>query len=447
MDPPQEFRWQALFQRSREPLFVLDRHRRLLFANGAWVTLTGVALAEVRGRACTRRRLPAAPTRWDEVARALAPPAPLLHGPPVRLRRLVGATTWDVDFFPLQQDDGPLCVLGKITVVAPPTPPAALLPEKLAALRETVAQRYGLDALQSTLPAGRRIVEQVRLAAQTRTAVLIVGEAGTGKHWTARIIHYQGADRERPFAALDCTRLSPATLAEVLFGEQGLITRRRAGTVYLKEPASLPRDLQAQLVEALDEKAEGTPRLIAGSRSDLTQEVRSLRFLDELRCSLATVVLELPALRQRHADLEALVEKVLQRCQVADGRARAELTPEAWDLVRAYPWPGNLRELYLVLSAARTHAAEASIDAADLPALVRLAVNLGKTPEDPAERSWPLKQLLEQVERRLIQQALRATRGHKTKAAELLSIWRQLLVRRMEALGIADTETGRKEVP
>jgi PAS domain S-box-containing protein len=447
MEPPQEFRWQALFQRSREPLFLLDRHRRLLFANGAWVTLTGLALAEVRGRACTRRRLPATPTRWDDVARALAPPMPVLQGQSARLRRRVGSIAWDVDFFPLQQDEGPLCVLGKVAVVDTPGSPDAVLPEKLATLRENVAQRYRLDTLDSTIPACRRIVEQVRLAARTRTAVLIVGEAGIGKQWTARTIHYQSADRERPIAALDCARLSPATLAEILFGDHGLITRSRAGTVYLKEPASLPRDLQARLVEALEEQVEGTPRIIAGSRSDLTQEVRSLRFLDELCCSLATLVLELPALRQRHADLPGLVEKVLQRCQVADGRPRAELTPEAWELVRAYPWPGNLRELYAVLSGARAHAAEARIDTADLPAFVRLAVNLGKTPEAPAERTLPLKQILEQVERRLIQQALRTTRGHKTKAAELLSIWRQLLVRRMEALGIADTETGRKEQP
>src|SRR5262249_28727812 len=125
MEPSQEFRWQALFQRSREPLFVLDRHRRLLFANAAWATLTGLPLAELRGRPCTRRRRPPAPTRWDEVARALAPPAPVLHGQPVRLRRLICGITWDVDFFPLQQDDGPLCALGKVTVVASPTSPAA----------------------------------------------------------------------------------------------------------------------------------------------------------------------------------------------------------------------------------------------------------------------------------------------------------------------------------
>src|SRR5262249_13911358 len=108
MEPPQEFRWQALFQRSRQPLFLLDHHRRLLLANGAWMTLTGLTLAEVRGRACTRRRLPATPTRWDEVARALAPPVTILHGPPARLRRLVAGIPWDIDFFPLQQDDSPL---------------------------------------------------------------------------------------------------------------------------------------------------------------------------------------------------------------------------------------------------------------------------------------------------------------------------------------------------
>jgi DNA-binding NtrC family response regulator len=446
MDPSQEFRWQALFQRSGEPLFVLDRHRRLLFANRAWVALTGLLLAEVRGRVCTRRRVPAAPTHWDEVARALAPPVPVWHGPPARLRRRVADSTWDVDFFPLRLDDNPLCVLGKITVVAgAPSGPAAL-PEKLAALRESAAQRYRLNALESTLPACRCIAEQVSLAAGTRAAVLIVGEAGSGKQWLARTIHYQSADREQPFAALDCSRLSAASLAEVLFGDHGLIIHRRAGTVYLKEPAGLPRDLQARLVEAIEEQAERTPRIVAGSRSDLTQEVSSLRFLDELRSRLATLVIELPSLRQRQADLPRLAEKMLERCQAAGG-PRGELTPEAWNLVRAYPWPGNLRELYAVLSGARTHSAEGRIDAADLPAFMRLAIDLSKPPETAAERSLPLKQLLEQVERRLIQQALRTTRGHKTRAAERLSIWRQLLVRRMEALGIAEPETGRKEQP
>jgi DNA-binding NtrC family response regulator len=445
MEPLQEFRWQALFQRSHDPLFLLNRQRRLLFANGAWETLTTLRRAEVRGRACTRRRLPATPSHWDEVARALAPPVQVLQGQPARLRRQVAGIPWDVDFFPLQQDDGSFCILGKITVAAAPSPPAAALPEKLAALRETVAQRCRLDTLDSSIPACRRVAEQVRIAAQTKAPLLIVGEPGTGKQATARTIHYQSADHERPFATLDCTRLSPGTLAEVLFGEDGLIVRGRAGTVYLQEPARLPRDLQARLVEVLEEPATETPRLIAGSSSDLTPEVRSLRFLDELRCRLATLVLELPPLRQRHADLPALVEKMLQRCQAADGRPCAELTSEAWDLVRAYPWPGNLRELYAVLRSARAHAGESRIDAADLPAFVRLAVNLGKAPEAPAERTLPLKQILEQVERRLIQQALRTTRGHKTRAAELLSIWRQLLVRRMEALGIADTEPGRKE--
>jgi DNA-binding NtrC family response regulator len=447
MDPLREFRWQSLFQRSREPFFLLNRQRRLLFANAAWETLTTLSAASVRGRACTRRRLPATPSRWDEVARALAPPVPVLQGQPAGLRRRVAGVTWDVDFFPLQQDEGPLCVLGKITVVTAPSPAAAALPEKLTALRESVTQRYRLDALDSSIPACRRVAEQVRLAAQTRTAVLIVGEAGTGKQSTARTIHYESPERERPFAALDCTRLSPPTLAEVLFGDEGLITRGRAGTVYLKEPSRLPRDLQARLVEALEERAEGTPRLLVGSRSDLTAEVQSLRFLDELRCRLATLVVELPPLRQRHADLAALVEKVLQRCQAADGQPTAELTPQAWELVRAYSWPSNLRELYAVLKGARTHAGEARIDTADLPAFVRLAVNLGQTPEPPTESTLPLKQILEEVERRLIRQALRTTRGHKTRAAELLSIWRQLLVRRMEALGIADTETGRKESP
>src|SRR5262249_20283121 len=141
--------------------------------------------------------------------------------------------------------------------------------------------------------------------------ILIVGEEGTGKEWLARTIHHLGPTRARPFAALDCGRLPPDPLARVLFGDAGLVSTRRAGTVYLRDPAFLARDVQARLCEALD--AAAPPRLIAGSRTDLTAEARSLRFLEEFRCRLSTLVLELPPLRQRLAELPALVERLLER--------------------------------------------------------------------------------------------------------------------------------------
>ncbi len=443
---PDDFRWQAFFQDSREPLFVLNRQRRILFVNRAWEELTGLTATEARVLVCTRRA-PASPGPGDDVARALSPPAHVRQGKPGRVRRLVpgptgGTRTWDVDFFPLRDDKGVRGILGKVTAAADAGGSSAPLPERLVALREAVAQRYSLDALASTLPAVRRAAEQVRLAAVTRAPVLIVGEPGSGRQWLARTIHFQGPARELPFAALDCRRLPPEVLEATLFGEAGLVTRGRVGTLYLQEPAALPRDLQARLLEVLEDPGPAAPRFLAGSVTDLAPEAATGRFLEGLRCALAPLVVALPPLRQRHADLATLAERLLERVHAADGRPPAQLTPEAWELVRGYSWPGNLQELYTVLTAARARASAEGIEAAHLPAYLRLAVQMGQPTAAPAERPLPLVPLLEQVERRLIRVALGMARGNKTRAAELLAVWRPRLLRRMEALGIDEDDKG-----
>src|SRR5581483_2174370 len=113
-------------------------------------------------------------------------------------RRLIpgmrtGGRWWDFDFFPLHDDQGLLCILGKITVIAASEPSEGPpLPERLVALREGVKERHSLDRLASNLPALHRVVQQVLLASQNRLPVLIQGEPGTGKRWVARCIHTQG---------------------------------------------------------------------------------------------------------------------------------------------------------------------------------------------------------------------------------------------------------------
>src|SRR5262249_29383766 len=156
-----------------------------------------------------------------------------------------------------------------------------------------------------------------------------------------------------------------------LFGTGGLLSTGLAGSVYLHEPERLSRDLQAKLVEVLTEPAETMPRIISGALSDLTAATASLRMLDELRCLLATLVIELPPLRRRVADLPPLVDTMLRRAGVAE--EPPTLTTEAWDLLRSHGWPGNLRELDALLSRARQKAVAGRIGAAELPAHLRLA--------------------------------------------------------------------------
>jgi DNA-binding NtrC family response regulator len=436
------FRWQALFQRVGEPFFLLDRQRRILFVNQEWEKLTGLKRAEVRGRRCRRRRQPEA--GWQTVAHSLAPPGDVLDGNPARVRRAAGAGRgwWDVEFFPLMGDATVLTILGKVRALSTETQTdTAPVPEKLLTLRERLADRYCVDAPFGELPALQRVADQVRLARQTRSAVLLVGAAGTGKHWTARAIHHRSVARERGFAAVDGARLPVPVLAALLFGPGGLTRPGGIGTLYLREPAALPREVQEQLVSLLADPAPDRPRVIAGTSTDPEADIRAGRLLEELHARLATLVIALPTLRERLTDLPVLVARMLERTAARADKphAVAGLTPEAWDAFRAYRWPGNLRELYSVLSTASARAGAERIDAAHLPAHLRQAVQLGQVADRPSERVLPLDTLLEQVERRLIQWALRAAGGNKSRAAELLSVWRPRLLRRMEALGIKES--------
>src|SRR5262249_55836092 len=155
-------------------------------------------------------------------------------------------------------------ILGKITPLPAMLAAAAPLPERLVALRDRQADMYRLDAMARDVPAMRRVLEQARLASQTRMPVTLVGEAGTGKPWLARAIHQAGPGRERCFARLDSSGVPPALLAELLLEPRN--RRLALGTIYLRVPAELPRELQdrlAQLLGTADETGE-LPRFIVG---------------------------------------------------------------------------------------------------------------------------------------------------------------------------------------
>jgi transcriptional regulator with PAS, ATPase and Fis domain len=463
-----DFRWQAFFQHCAEPVFVLDRRGRLLFVNHAWEALTGMAKEQAGVLVCRRPRPVTASASAEEIlAHALTPPPEVRRGAGGRVRRLLpvnpqvlsrdrkgaearplpygrgseAAGWWEVEFLPLLQqgEQGGYLIVGRIRPVqSAERVRDNPLSEKLVNLRQSRVERFGLDAWTSSLPVMRRLVEQVRLASQVTTPVLLVGEPGTGKQTLARTIHYLSGRREGACAVVDCRYLPPAALSDLLFGQEGL------AAVYLREPAYLPRDVQLLLCERIAQSSgsEGTavPRIYAGCTTPPALAAGSERMLDELACALGILVLEVPPLRERLADLPALVERMLPRaCDGRDVHVTC-LNADAWSLLRGYSWPGNLRELYNVLRAACAHARSEQVRAADLPAELRRAVGREQTPPRPADKSLPLESLLEEAERRLIQLALKRAGGRKARAARLLGIPRPRLWRRMVKLGIADTE-------
>ena len=441
---PADLRWQAFFRRSADPIFVLDRRRRVLFVNPAWESLAATPAAAARALVCRRPR----PTERDDspealLEHALTPPPEVLEGHTARVRRLLwgreSRRCWDVEFFPLRLEGARpgVLILGRITPVAvADLVAAAPLSENLVALREATTRRYSLELLTGAGPASRRLAEQVRLASATTAPVLLVGEPGAGKRTLARCIHYQGPARERPFAGLDCARLPAAAIAGVLFDGSA----SAFGAIYFHEPSYLPRDFQLRLCELLSVPAAERPRILAGCGADPTEEVRAGRLLDELYSSLAVLTLTLPPLRERMADLPSLVDRFLLRCN-AEGEAQVKgVSADAWEVIRAHGWPGNLSELHIVLSAARRHARTERISAADLPASLRLQRRMEETPAPVRARPLPLDALLEEAERRLMELAIRRAGGNKKRAADLLSIPRPRIWRRLKALGLLEEE-------
>ncbi len=435
-DGDARFRWQALFQHAAEPLFVLNRQRRILFVNRAWEALTGLTLAEVKGQACRRRPRGILTDKTEILLSTLAPPVDVVvQGQPGQTRRLLTSgrapAYWQIAFFPLAGAEGPAGFLGKISVLERPEVAAGQpLSEKMLALRLSHARHFHLEEMIGAGPLMGRLREQIRLAGQTRLPVLLVGPPGSGKEWVARAIHHLGPDREKVCVCLDCACLPPRTLDDLLLGEHRAVP---SATIYLKNVAALPLEIQERLLQSLDTEGESPHRLIAGLEEAPQELVQSGKLLHALYCRLSPLVFQLPVLTESMDDFAALVEIFLRRANQATERALAGLTPEAIEVLRAHSWPRNLRELYEILVGACLRAKGESIDVSDLP------FHLRQGPM-PVQKPLSLDAVLEQVERRLIVNALRQAKNNKSRAAELLTIWRARLLRRMENLGIKDPE-------
>jgi DNA-binding NtrC family response regulator len=426
------FPWRAFFQQTRTPVFVLGKGRRLRFANPAWEHLTGVTLAAALGLVCSARR------HSTPLAAALAPTPEALAGRPDRVRRpappnRTGPPWWDVAFAPLAADDGLYGLVGFVAVVGEAVPAAARkIPAGVMAVRDRHAGPFTLDRLAGESVLAARLVGQVRHAAQTTAPVWLVGEPGAGKETTARVIHHAGANRERTFAAIDCGGLQPYLIESLFWGHGGLAGTDRVGTVYLKDPAALPRDLQQQLIDLFTDDRPGIPRLVCGSTRPAADDVAAGRLVAEFHTALSVLEIRVPSLRERPDDLPRLASRILERL----GHPGA-IDPAAREVLAAQPWPGNLRELAAVLAEAASAAGGGPVTRDHLPRELRVRAGLEKPPPEP---SLKLDPALEALEKRLIRLALARARGNATKAAELLGIWRPRLLRRMEALGIEKSE-------
>jgi DNA-binding NtrC family response regulator len=292
-----------------------------------------------------------------------------------------------------------------------------------------------MDRLQGDDLTVQRMLEQVRLAGQLREPVWLEGEPGTGKRFVSRVIHYCGVTSEQPYVTVDVPRLPFEAAAELLFGEHGLGRPERVGTIYVREPARLPRELQEMLAEFLADRPPNGPRVIAGSSKDPGDELTAGRLLPSLFYRLSIQRILLQPLRSRVAELPRLLSAAIERHGVAG--QPSVLGPEIVEILARYTWPGNYRELEEVAASLVRAASGAKIEVAHIPQHVRRSVEAPEIPRT-ASPALDLNTVLRQIESKLVLRALRACKGNKTKAAEMLGIPRLGLLSRMKTLGVRD---------
>jgi transcriptional regulator with PAS, ATPase and Fis domain len=432
----------ALFERSVEPVFILNNRRRLRYANPAWEKLVRQSLEDAYNLHCVRDR------RASPLAQALSPPAEVMAGKIGQTRRAapparVGPPWWEISFLPLMGSDGLLGVVGRIVVVGSSSGARSRsLPEGLVQLRQRMLSRLSFAELQCENPVSDHLIEQARFASRSMAPVVLIGEQGAGKQLLARTIHYEGVSGEKTFLSIDCEALPAAASERLLFGEGGLANAERVGTIYLRDAAALPRDLQARLLTWLNEHRNDGPRIIAGFQSNPINEVARGSFIEDFYLALSMQVIRLLPLRERLADLSRLAGSILKRLRgFADGPV-PELSPAALEALHAHSWPGNIRELRTILAEAASKVKGNLIDVAELPEFIRprRTTDIASASRTGENHRVPLAETLKSVQKRLILFALWRARGQKAGAARILDVSRSELWRRMKELGVGDDD-------
>jgi PAS domain S-box-containing protein len=465
MPPPRvaPFDPQQFWQQASEPIFWLDPALKLSWVNRAWEQLTGYPAESVVGLTCQDH----APTRAGDptdLAASFHPPPESLAGQPSGTPTLIfhasGERIWRrLEFWPFRDEHQTLIgLLGQVRPMEcqPSVRNSQVNPihGELLETRRRLQNQYGFDSLIGFGPSHRRLLDQVRLAVASKTPVLIVGEAGTGKQQVARTIHQQGPGRQWPLVPFDCEALPAEILERELFGiekpntaEAGFtsstrgtakprLSLRDGSTLLVREILKLPRDLQARLVAALDAPV----RLLATTALDPETAHTSEQLRPELYFALTILVLRLLPLRERRDELPMLAQHLLERANQRGGGQRSGFAPQAVSALMTYDWPGNLRELARVVDHAHAHPQGDGplVALEDLPASIRGNLGAGFPPPAQATSIKPLDELLTEVERRLIETALKQARSNKSRAAEMLGISRPRLYRRIKELNLPD---------
>ena len=355
---------------------------------------------------------------------------------------------------------------------------ATKLRSEVQSLRGEMRRRTGYHEVVGSSPKMTELMSFVRkVASSEATTILIQGESGTGKDLIAKAIHYESSRADRPFVAINCSAI-PETLMEAeLFGHEkgaftdakqmkkGLFEMADGGTLFLDEIGELSPLLQAKLLRVLEDQVirrvggvrdmQVDVRVIAASNRDLEKAVREGHFRQDLYYRLAIIAIFIPALRERKEDILPLVDFFVDRYNRKFKKSVRGITDETRRRLLAHDWPGNVRELKNSIERAMILEDEPLLRPVYLPFSVSESGGLTaferSAPGDgvqslPNGRSLPRLYIpeggtsLEEVERSMVELAMRNANGNQTHAAKLLDISRDALRYKLKKFGLMHGE-------
>jgi two-component system, NtrC family, response regulator PilR len=303
-----------------------------------------------------------------------------------------------------------------------------------------------------------RAREMIVKLARTQAPVYISGESGTGKELAARLIHENGARRERSFVPVNCGAIPENLMESEFFGykkgaftgaqedRDGFFQAANGGTLFLDEVAELPLAMQVKLLRAIQEKrarkvgaTQEDPvdvRIICATHQKLGQLVAAGRFRQDLFYRINVIELAMPPLRECREDIPLIAGAILERLAAQSGTLPARLTPGAVDALKRHDFPGNIRELENILERALALSGSHEISEEDL----RLSAPAPAEANGAPASAEALPDYLDSIERKAILEALGKTGFNRTAAARLLGITFRQLRYRMQRLGIREDE-------
>ncbi|RJP18259.1 MAG: sigma-54-dependent Fis family transcriptional regulator [Candidatus Abyssobacteria bacterium SURF_5] len=341
----------------------------------------------------------------------------------------------------------------------------SLIKENLQ-LRAQLDSRFDLSNFVGESQVMRQVFKLIDQVAPTNTTVLVTGESGTGKELVARAIHSKSNRRQKAFVVVNCAALSEHLLESELFGHvkgaftgahsdrQGRFELADGGTLFLDELALMSIPLQGKLLRVLQEK-EFEPvggaktikvdvRIIGATNKNLERLLEEKTFREDLYYRLNVVEIRLPPLRERKEDIHLLLAYCINNLNRELGKSVKGLSEEAYKLFLEYDWPGNVREMENLIERAMVLGKSDVLGPENFPAQIRRQREQIDSPKNLLgqlklpDAGISLIETVEEMEKRLIQEALEKTNGNKTKAAELLGVTRKIMRYKVEKYGLAN---------